>query len=90
MVDGPGLLEQVHRFGALGRGGVHLFLELCRPDRLIMLLERLRHLTENFLRGLAGGEERLQAQVLRAVKQRDLGRLAVTAGAPDLLIVGVQ
>ena len=67
--DCPDLFEQVHRCSALSRGPVHLVLELCRPNRLVVFLEGLRHLTENFLGGFAGGEERLQAQVLLAVEQ---------------------
>jgi hypothetical protein len=88
--DCPGLLEQVQRCRALGRGRIHFVRELRRPDRLVVLLEGPRHLTESFLGCLAGGEERLQAQVLRAVEQRDLGGLAVAAGPADLLVVGVQ
>lgn len=69
---------------------MHLALELRGPNRLVVLPKRVHHFTESFLRSLIGGEERLQAQVLRAVEQCDLGRLAVTAGATDLLVVGVQ
>ena len=35
--DRTGLLEQVHGSGALGRGGVHLVLELCGPERFVVL-----------------------------------------------------
>ena len=49
-----------------------------------------QHLRELVDLDVPAGEEAPQAEVLRAVEQHDLGGLAVAAGAPDLLVVGVQ
>ena len=52
--------------------------------------DRVEHLRDLVDLDVPAGEEAPQPDVLGAVEEHDLGRLAVAPRAPDLLVVGVE
>jgi hypothetical protein len=89
-LNGAGLLQFVEQAGQPAGGDPGLLGERLLGDRAVGGAEGGEDTEQRVLVRLVGAEELAQAEVLGPVVQDGGGRVPVTSGAPDLLVVGVE
>src|SRR5579875_1510047 len=88
-LDGSGVLQARQRAFDFALGEVSLVLNLVQVEWSVVIVYDLSDIFDvTGADGSPTGEEALKSQILGTVEEKSPGRLAVSSGSPDLLIIG--